>query len=183
MTTIVGIAGSLRKNSYNAMLLRAAVKLAPPGTTIEIGSIRAIPLYDGDDEVATGLPAAVVVLKDLIARADGLLLVTPEYNNSIPGVFKNAIDWLSRPSADIPRVFGGKPVVVIGATLGMGGTMLAQSAWLPVLRALGTAPFFGAKLHVSNAAKVFDEAGQIADEKTRSQLQALLQAFAKSASS
>jgi chromate reductase, NAD(P)H dehydrogenase (quinone) len=183
MTTIVGVAGSLRKNSYNAMLLRAAVKLAPPGTTIEIGSIRAIPLYDGDDEVATGIPPAAVVLKDLIARADGLLLVTPEYNHSIPGVFKNAIDWLSRPRTDIARVFGGKPVALIGATPGKGGTMLAQSAWLPVLETLGTAPYFGAKLHVSNAEDVFDEAGQLTDEKTRSQLQALLAGFAVFASS
>jgi chromate reductase, NAD(P)H dehydrogenase (quinone) len=183
MTTIVGIAGSLRKNSYNGMLLRAAVKLAPPGTTIEIGSIRAIPLYDGDDEVATGIPPAVVVLKDLIAKADGLLLVTPEYNNAIPGVFKNAIDWVSRPPADIARVFGGKPVAVIGATPGAGGTMLAQSAWLPVLRTLGTSPWFGAKLYVSNAPKVFDEGGQLTDEKTRSQLQAFLKGFAAFASS
>jgi len=179
MTTLVGIAGSLRKNSWNAMLLRAAVKLAPPDVTIEIGSIRGIPLYDGDDEVATGIPSSAAVLKDLIARADGLLLVTPEYNNSIPGVFKNAIDWLSRPPADIQRVFGGKKVALMGATIGGGGTLLAQAAWLPVLRTLGTSPWFGAKLHVSNVNKLFDESGELTDEKLRSQLQAFLAGFAK----
>jgi len=80
-----------------------------------------------------------------IAAADGLLLVTPEYNNSIPGVFKNAIDWLSRPPADISRVFGGKPVAIIGASPGGFGTILSQEAWLPVLRTLGTKPWFGGR--------------------------------------
>ena len=114
MTTIVGICGSLRRGSYNAMLLRAAVELAPEGTSVEAGSIRDIPLYDGDLEAQQGVPAAVQHLKYQIAAADGLLLVTPEYNNSIPGVIKNAIDWLSRPPADIPRVFRGRPVAILG---------------------------------------------------------------------
>lgn len=178
MTTIVGIAGSLRLNSFNAMLLRAAAAGMPAETKLEIGSIRGIPLYDGDEEAASGIPAAVSALKDLIAKSDGLLLVTPEYNNSIPGVFKNAIDWLSRPSADIARIFGGRPVAVIGATPGMGGTMLAQGAWLPVLRALGTAPYFGAKLHVSNAGKVFDESGLVTDEKVKTQISTFMRGFA-----
>lgn len=85
----------------------------------------------------------MAALKDRIAAADGLLLVTPEYNNSIPGVFKNAIDWLSRPASDIGRVFDGKPVGLIGATPGGMGTPFSQTAWLPVLRTLGTRPFFG----------------------------------------
>jgi NAD(P)H-dependent FMN reductase len=178
MTTIVGIAGSLRKDSYNAMLLRAAAALAPAGVTFEIGSIRGIPLYDGDDDAASGPPPAVDVLKNQIAKADGLLIATPEYNHSLPGVLKNAIDWLSRPGADIPRVFGGRPVAVMGATQGPGGTILAQAAWLPVLRALGTAPWFGAKLHVSFANKAFDASGQLTDEKIRAQLQAFVQGFA-----
>jgi NAD(P)H-dependent FMN reductase len=178
MTTIVGLAGSLRKNSFNAMLLRAVAVAAPADVKIEIGSIRGIPLYDGDEEAANGSPPSVSALKDLIAKSNGLLLVTPEYNNSMPGVFKNAIDWLSRPSADIARVFGGRTVAVIGATPGFGGTMLAQSAWLPVLRALGTAPWYGAKLHVSNAAKVFDESGQVIDEKVKSQIATFTQGFA-----
>jgi NAD(P)H-dependent FMN reductase len=97
------------------MLLRAAVEAAPPGTSIDPESIREIPLYDGDIEDEQGVPPSVQRLKDRIAEADGLLVVTPEYNNSIPGVLKNAIDWLSRPAADIPRVFRGRPVAIIGA--------------------------------------------------------------------
>ena len=178
MTTIVGIAGSLRRNSLNAVLLRAVAAATPAEVKVEIGSIRGIPLYDGDEETANGSPSAVNTLKELIAKSDGLLLVTPEYNGSMPGVFKNAIDWLSRPSADIARIFGGRPVAVIGATPGFGGTMLAQAAWSPVLRALGTAPWYGAKLHVSNASKVFDESGQVIDEKVKAQIAAFMQGFA-----
>ena len=104
MLRIVGIAGSLRSGSFNAALLRAAVEECPPQASLQVESIRGIPLYDGDVEAAQGIPPAVAVLKDRIARADGLLLVTPEYNGSLPGVFKNAIDWLSRPGSDTPRV-------------------------------------------------------------------------------
>ena len=118
MTTIVGLSGSLRQASFNSALLRAAVALMPPGATLQVGTIRGIPLYDGDVEASTGIPDAVAELKDAIAAADGLLLVTPEYNNSVPGVFKNAIDWLSRPPADAARVFACKPVALIGASPG-----------------------------------------------------------------
>ena len=151
MGRIIGISGSLRRASFNSMLLRAASQLAPDGTTIEIASMRGIPLYDGDVESAEGIPAPVQELKTRIAEADGLLIVTPEYNNSIPGVLKNAIDWLSRPAVDIPKVFGGRPVAVIGATPGPAGTSLAQAAWLPVLRTLGTAPWFGGRIMASSA--------------------------------
>jgi len=101
---IIGIAGSLRSGSFNAALLRAAVEECPPEATIEIESIRGIPLYDGDVEAAEGIPRRVAELKERIAAAEAVLLVTPEYNNSIPGVFKNAVDWLSRPASDIRRV-------------------------------------------------------------------------------
>lgn len=179
MVHLVGIAGSTHKNSLNSFLLRAAAANAPAGVTIEIGTIRGIPLYDADEEAAKGIPPAVTVLKDLVAKCDGLLLATPEFNHSMPGVFKNAIDWMTRPPADAARVFAGRPVAVIGATPGQAGTMLAQAAWAPVLRALGTAPWFGAKLHVSGASKVFDEQGQLVDEKVKAQLQAFLQGFAQ----
>jgi chromate reductase len=177
MPTIVGIAGSLRRGSFNMALLRAAVELAPAGCAIDIASIKGIPLYDGDLESEQGIPAVVVALKDRIAGADGLLLVTPEYNNSIPGPFKNAIDWLSRPAADIPRVFGGKRVGLIGATPGGLGTVLSQSAWLPVLRTLGTHPYFGRPMYVSGASKLFDEQGRLTDESIRGRLRDYLVGF------
>ena len=179
MTTIVGIAGSLRRGSYNTALLRAAVELAPSGSTVKPASIRAIPLYDGDLEAESGVPDAVRELKALIAGADGLLLVTPEYNNSIPGVLKNAIDWLSRPAADIPRVFGGRPVALMGATPGRGGTTLSQTAWLPVLRALGTRPWFGRTVYVAGASKVFDDGGNLIDEQVRAQVGSFMAGFAE----
>ena len=116
MTKLLGISGSLRRGSYNSALLRAATRLMPAETTLEVASIRGIPLYDYDVE-AQGIPATVAQLKDAIVAADGVLLVTPEYNNGIPGVFKNAIDWLSRPSSDIKRVFGGRLLVPRAASV------------------------------------------------------------------
>jgi chromate reductase len=175
---IVGISGSLRSGSYNAALLRAATAECPPGATIEVESIRGIPLYDGDVEAAEGIPARVAELKERIATADGLLLVTPEYNNSIPGVFKNAIDWLTRPAADISRVFGGRPVALIGASPGRFGTVLSQTAWLPVFRTLGMRPWFGELLYVGGAAKVFDPAGNLVDDASRTRLRSYLHGFA-----
>ena len=174
---IVGIAGSLRSGSYNAALLRAAAAEAPPEATIEIESIRGIPLYDGDVE-AKGIPSRVSELKDRIAAADALLLVTPEYNNSIPGTFKNAIDWLTRPPDDIPRVFKGRAVGLIGASPGMRGTVLSQTAWLPVLRTLGVQPWFEQLLYVGNADKVFDPSGKLIDEAIRTRLRNYVRGFA-----
>jgi NAD(P)H-dependent FMN reductase len=173
MTKILGISGSLRRASYNTALLRAATKLMPPETTLEVGSIRGIPLYDGDVE-AQGIPATVTQLKEAIAAADGVLLVTPEYNNSVPGVFKNAIDWLSRPPADVKRVFAAKPFALIGASPGAFGTTLSQAAWLPVLRTLGTHAWFGGRLLVARAGGVFDEAGALKDATIEEQLKQFL---------
>ena len=105
------------------------------------------------------------------------MLASPEYNASIPGVLKNAIDWLSRPASDIKRVFGDKPVALIGATPGPGGTRLAQTAWLPVFRLLGMRPWWGKSLYVGGASKVFDAEGKLADEATRKQLKELVEGF------
>jgi NAD(P)H-dependent FMN reductase len=160
------------------MLLRAAAAAAPPGASIEIESIREIPLYDGDVEAEQGIPLPVQRLKDRIAGADGLLIVTPEYNNGIPGVFKNAIDWLSRPPADIPRVFRGRPVAIMGATPGPGGTALSQAAWLPVVRTLGMRPWFEGRVMVSGAGKVFDSEGRVADAATQDRLRTFVEGFA-----
>jgi chromate reductase len=177
MTTIVGLSGSLRQGSYNTALLRAAAGSMPAGATLSIGSIRGIPLYDADDEAAQGIPAAVAALKDTIAAADGLLIATPEYNNSMPGVLKNAIDWLSRPPADIPRVFGARPVALIGASPGGFGTILSQNAWLPVMRTLGAEPWPGAKMLVSRAPSLFAPDGSLTDARTADALRAFLDGF------
>ncbi|HKY31367.1 MAG TPA: NADPH-dependent FMN reductase [Candidatus Polarisedimenticolia bacterium] len=178
MAHIVGIAGSLRKGSFNAALLRAAAEAAPRGSRVEIAAIAGIPLYDGDLEAGGGIPEPVTKLKETIAAAGGLLLVTPEYNNSIPGVFKNAIDWLSRPPKDISRIFGDRPTAVIGATPGQGGTRLSQAAWLPVLRTLGARAWSGKQLYVGGAGKVFDEAGRLVDEALRKRLAEFMAGFA-----
>jgi NAD(P)H-dependent FMN reductase len=178
MAKILGISGSLRKASFNSALLRAAVELAPAGTTIEIASIRGIPLYDGDVE-ALGIPAEVAELKNKVVAADALLLVTPEYNNSIPGVFKNVIDWLSRPPADIPRVFAHRHVALIGASPGRFGTVQSQRSWLPVLRTLQTRAWFGAPLYISGAAAVFDAQGRLIDADVRARLGKFLEGFAR----
>lgn len=177
MRTVIGIAGSLRKDSYNRALLRASSEVAPGNLKIDIASIAGIPLYDGDLESEVGIPDAVNDLKERIAEADGMLLATPEYNGSIPGVLKNALDWLSRPARDISRVFGDKPVGLVGATPGRGGTRLAQTAWLPVLRTLGTKPWFGGQLHVAGAGQAFDEEGRLIDDKVRELLTKYLTGF------
>ena len=178
MTTILGISGSLRAQSYNTALLRAAQSMVGAGVTLDVATLHGIPLYDADLEQRDGLPMPVAELKERIAASDGVLLVTPEYNNGIPGVFKNAIDWLSRPAADIPRVFGNRPVAVIGASPGGFGTILAQNGWLPVLKTLGTRYWSGGRLLVSRAHKVFDEHGELQDETIRKQLGDFLRGFA-----
>jgi NAD(P)H-dependent FMN reductase len=174
MTRIIGISGSLRHGSYNMALIRAAAILMPKDARLQIESIRSIPLYDGDLEAAEGIPQPVAALKEAIATADGLLLATPEYNNSIPGVFKNAIDWLSRPPADIQRVFGGKAVALIGASPGGFGTILSQNAWLPVLHYLGAEYWSAGRLHVSRAQGVFDDAGTLTDADVKDRLRDFL---------
>jgi chromate reductase len=170
MITIVGISGSLREHSFNGGLLRAAADAAPDGCSISLNSIRDVPLYDGDVEASQGIPPAVTDLKQMIRAADGLLLVTPEYNNGIPGVFKNAIDWLTRPPEERMGVFAGKPVGLIGATPGNFGTAFSQYAWLPVLRVLGTQVWSGRLLWVSGAMGKFDDQGNLTDDGVKRQL-------------
>ena len=177
MAKLVGLSGSLRAASFNTGLLRAAAELVPEGSSLTVATPEGIPLYNADLEREAGMPEAVERLKAQIIAADALLLATPEYNNGIPGVLKNAIDWLSRPPSDMARVFAGRPVAVIGASPGGLGTVLAQAAWLPVLRTLGTRPWFNGRLMVSRAGSAFDEAGNLTSPEIRTQLQAFLAGF------
>jgi chromate reductase len=177
MITIVGLSGSLRRASYNSAVLRVAAALMPADSVLQIESIADVPLYNADEESARGIPPAVARIKEAITSADGLLLVSPEYNNSIPGVTKNAIDWLSRPSNDIPRVFRGRPVALAGASPGGFGTILSQNAWLAVFRTLGVDFWTGGRLMVSRAANVIGIDGEITDVTTRESIQKFVAGF------
>ena len=178
MTRILGISGSLRAGSFNTALLRAAKDVACDGIEVDVATLHGIPLYDGDAESRDGEPAAVTALKKKIIASDGVLLVTPEYNNGIPGVFKNGIDWLSRGKPDIPTVFGDKPFALIGASPGGFGTILSQAHWLPVLKTLGVRLWAGQKLMVSRAGSAFDSEGKLVDDKVRAQLAGFVEGFA-----
>jgi NAD(P)H-dependent FMN reductase len=177
MAKLIGISGSLRRGSYNTALLRAAAQVMPAGSELIVKTLHGIPLYDGDIEANEGIPQPVVTLKNEIVAADGVLLVTPEYNNGIPGVFKNAIDWLSRPPADTRRIFADKPFALIGATPGNFGTTLSQAAWLPVLRTLGTRAWFGGRLMVARATHMFDDTGTLTDTATQDNLKQFMLGF------
>ncbi len=174
---LVGFSGSLRRESLNTKLLNAAASYLPDDTELQIVSIAEIPLYDGDVEAKTGVPAAVEKVKDAIAAGDGLVIASPEYNNSVPGVLKNAIDWLSRPSSDIERVFAKRPTVVIGATPGSFGTTLAQVAWLPIMRTLGTDYWNGGRMMLPKANKAFADDGSLKDEDTAERLAKFMAGF------
>ena len=159
---VVGISGSLRKGSFNTAVLRAAIELAPAGMTIEIADIGDIPLYD-EDVRAQGLPSPVVRFRDQLANADAVLIVTPEYNYSLPGVLKNAIDWASRPPA---QPFAGKPLAIMGASGGLSGTMRAQYDLRKVAVYLDMLPLNKPEVFVRSAAEKVEE-GRLTDEATR----------------
>jgi chromate reductase, NAD(P)H dehydrogenase (quinone) len=178
MIKLIGISGSLRAGSFNTALLRAAAQVAGADVQLEVATLQGIPLYDGDLESASGIPAAVSALKERVVSSDGVLLATPEYNSGIPGVLKNAFDWMSRPYTDIARVFGGKPVALLGASPSGFGTLLAQSAWLPVLRHVGVNIWNGNRVMVSHAHTLLDAKGEISDEATRKHLGEFVRGFA-----
>jgi chromate reductase len=176
---VLAIPGSLRRGSYNRLLLKAATECAPSGMCLILcESVASLPLFDEDLELATqGGPDVVRRLRDQVAAADGLLIATPEYNQSIPGVLKNALDWLSRPAPE--EVMVGKPVAVIGATRGRWGTRLAQSTLRQVLYATESVVLPKVGLFVREAESLFDDSGRLADGATRNQLSAVLSAFSK----
>jgi chromate reductase, NAD(P)H dehydrogenase (quinone) len=171
---ILGFAGSLRQGSYNRAALRAAVELMPAGGALETFDLAAIPLYNGDVE-AQGVPAAVERFKAAIAAADGLLIVTPEYNYSIPGVLKNAIDWASRPPNDSP--LNGKPVAFMGASMGGFGTVRSQLHLRQVCVFTNMYPLNRPEVHISTAQDKFDADGRLTDERTREAIRRLLAAL------
>jgi chromate reductase, NAD(P)H dehydrogenase (quinone) len=175
---VLAIAGSIRTGSLNRRLLEAAAELAPAGMSLSIADLELIPLFSEDLEHA-GAPGfdAVQRLRAEVAQADGVLIATPEYNQSIPGVLKNAIDWLSRPLPE--EVLAGKPVAVIGASAGRWGMRLAQAATRQVLYATESLVLPRPALYLREATALFDAQGGLMDATTRESLAELLRAFAR----
>jgi chromate reductase len=170
---VLAISGSLRQGSYNTSLLRVAGSLLPPGMTMTLQTIHEIPLFNADVE-AKGLPAPVVALKEAIRAADGVLISTPEYNNSLPGVLKNTVDWVSRGGK---QPFERKPIVVISASNGRFGGARSQVAWLPVFATLGALWMHTPQFALSMGGEAFLPDGSLKDDKTREKLRAVLAAF------
>ena len=173
---IIGISGSLRKDSYNSALLRAAQELLPAGVSLDIADISAIPLYSGDLE-QSHFPDSVLALAEKIRAADGVLFATPEYNYSVSGVLKNTIDWLSRISKD--PIFSEKPVAIIGASMGMMGTARAQYHLRQILVYLNPLVLNKPELFVNFAQNKFDAKLKLTDAPTRDVLAQLLLSFQK----
>ncbi len=171
---IFAFAGSLRTGSYNRALLRAALELAPSEAEVEVYDLGSIPLYNGDLE-EENYPQVVADFKEKIRNADAILIVTPEYNYSVPGVLKNAIDWASRPPKNIP--FIGKPAAIIGASTGRFGTVRSQMHLRQVLFAVGLHLMNSPEIMVSQAADKFDTEGKLVDERTSESLRKFWPAF------
>jgi len=169
--TILGIAGSLRRASYNRAALRAAQALAADGVRLEICELDGIPLFNQDLEREP--PAAVVELKRRVRAADAILFATPEYNHSMPGVLKNAIDWASRPYGD--SAWAGKPVAVIGASSGVAGTVRAQAHLRQIFVTLDMPAVNQPQVLIANAAQKFDAEGNLTDDTARELIGQLLQ--------
>ena len=168
---VLGISGSLRRDSYNAKLLSTAGELLPHFVEFEVwDELKSVPPFDEDDETGP-TPAAVESLREAVARADAIVFATPEYNASIPGQLKNAVDWLSRPFATTP--LRGKPTLVVGASTGAFGAVWSQAELRKVLAA-ASARVVEADVAVGHAAEKFDESGLLVDEEVRDQLREAL---------
>lgn len=171
---ILGISGSLRSQSHNTNLLRAAAELLPPGVELELwDGLKEVPPYDQDDDVQPA-PQPVAALRGAIAGADAVLFATPEYNSSVPGVLKNALDWVSRPLKT--NALRNKPVAVVGASTGAFGAVWSQAELRKVLAAIGARVVEG-DLAVGHAPSRFDENGRLTDGQTREQLAEVLLAL------
>jgi chromate reductase len=171
--TILGIVGSLRKDSFNRLILKAAQELQPDGAVLELVELQGIPVFNQDDEMAP--PASVVEFKRRILAADAILFATPEYNYSLPGGLKNAIDWGSRPYGE--SVWLGKPAAMMGASIGSLGTARAQYHLRQILVAQDMPVVNQPEVMISNAAQRFDPNGKLTDEPTRQLIQKLLVAL------
>jgi chromate reductase len=169
---VLGFSGSLRRGSYNTALLRAAAELAPDGMVLETFDLASIPLYNEDIRSEYGFPEAVAAFRERIAAADALLIVTPEYNHSVPGVLKNALDWASRPP-DAP--LNEKPAAIMGASTGIGGTGRAQEHLRQVLTFMNVYPVNKPEVLVARAPEKFDTAGRLVDGATRQYVAQLLE--------
>ena len=175
---VLGFAGSLRKGSFNRALLRAAGEMLPEGMTLDVYDLATIPLYSGDVE-AVGLPEVVKDFQRRIEEADALLIVTPEYNYSMSGVLKNAIDWASRPSpVRSTQPFNGKPVAMMGASAGTMGTGRAQYHLRQSCVFLNMLPLNKPEVFVAAAQTKFDASGRLTDETARTRIRQLLEALA-----
>jgi chromate reductase len=172
---VLGISGSLREGSYNRALIRAASELAPSGMTIQEIDLSPIPLYNGDVEAA-GDPEAVAELRSAVRESNALLLATPEYNRGTSGVLKNTIDWLSRPA--LASVLRWKPVAIVGASSGRGGTRRAQQQVRDALSFPGARVLEGPEVAVPLAWENFDAEGRLTDEETSAALESLLGSLA-----
>jgi chromate reductase len=172
---ILGIVGSLRKASYNHSMLKAAQELVPDGAVLDLFELQGIPVFDQDEEMAP--PPAVVELKRRILAADAILFATPEYNYSLPGGLKNAIDWASRPYGKSAWI--GKPAAVMGASVGTLGTARAQYHLRQILVAQDMPVVSQPEVMIANAAQWFDEKGRLADEPTRQLIRKLLDALVR----
>ena len=172
---IVAVSGSLRTESFNTRVAKLMAEQAPDGVEVQVLTLHGIPLYDGDLEENEGIPGAVESLRTAIKAADGLVLVTPEYNAGMPGVLKNALDWLTRPGEEMKPTFGGRKTALAGATPGAWGTALAQSGALTNLRQLGVHLYPG-YLRLSKVHESLGDDG--ADDKLKQQVRKWLAGFA-----
>ena len=172
---VVGIAGSLRRASYNRALLCAAQQLAPPSLRIQIEELDGVPMFNADLDGATP-PEGVTRLRQAVQAADGLLLVTPEYNHGVSGVMKNAIDWLSQPLR--LSVLDGKPTALMGASTGLAGTARGQTQLRQAFILTNTPAMLRPEVLVGRAQEKFDGTGRLTDEATRQFVASFLEQFA-----
>ena len=170
---ILGIAGSLRRESYNRAALRAATQLVPEGASLDIFELDGIPGFNQDDE--QNPPAKIAELKRRIREADAILFVTPEYNYSVPGVLKDAIDWASRPYGD--SAWNGKPAAIMGASIGAIGTARAQYHLRQMMVFLNMFPINQPEVMIGNASERFDSAGNLTDDTTKEFIRQLLRSL------